>query len=182
MVEWGEVGKIASCGRKDVGKQDKHRTSQHTPINQLLFDLSTHFTMAVRLRKVFRYPEELDEREELDEEEQERVIEQLQSQNDARNAQYSVHINSYTIEFPLLSLLDGLHGSSFNGNPRLCSLGAITAQSAGTTVLFSRPNFAGDHGLYHEMLSSPARSQGQETHERPQRTYGSNSRCFGTGS
>lgn len=91
-VEWGEVGKIASCGRKDVGKQDKHRTSQHTPDNQLLFDLSTHFTMAVRLRKVFRYPEELDEREELDEEEQERVIEQLQSQNDARNAQYSVHI------------------------------------------------------------------------------------------
>ncbi|KAJ5353628.1 hypothetical protein N7541_006192 [Penicillium brevicompactum] len=46
--------------------------------------------MAVRLRKVFRYPEELDEREELDEEEQERVIEQLQSQNDARNAQYSM--------------------------------------------------------------------------------------------
>jgi hypothetical protein len=47
---------------------------------------------AVRLRKAFRYPEESDEREELDEEEQERVIDQLQSQNDARNAQYSVHI------------------------------------------------------------------------------------------
>ncbi|CDM28060.1 hypothetical protein DTO013E5_4012 [Penicillium roqueforti] len=46
---------------------------------------------AVRLRKAFRYPEESEgEREELDEEEQERVIEQLQSQNDARNAQYSV--------------------------------------------------------------------------------------------
>jgi hypothetical protein len=48
---------------------------------------------AVRLRKAFRYPEESDgEREELDDEEQEQVIEQLQSQNDARNAQYSVHI------------------------------------------------------------------------------------------
>jgi hypothetical protein len=41
---------------------------------------------AVRLRKAFRYPEESEgEREELDEEQQERVIEQLQSQNDARN-------------------------------------------------------------------------------------------------
>lgn len=50
--------------------------------------------MAVRLRKAFRYPEELDEREELDEEEQERVIEQLQNQNDTRNAQYTVYILS----------------------------------------------------------------------------------------
>lgn len=50
--------------------------------------------MAVRLRKAFRYPEELDEREELDEEEQERVIEQLQNQNDTRNAQYTVYISS----------------------------------------------------------------------------------------
>ncbi|KAJ5542014.1 hypothetical protein N7535_004432 [Penicillium sp. DV-2018c] len=46
---------------------------------------------AIRLRKAFRYPEESDgEREELDEEEQERIIEQLQRQNDLRNAQYSV--------------------------------------------------------------------------------------------
>ncbi|KAJ5144111.1 uncharacterized protein N7515_002898 [Penicillium bovifimosum] len=45
---------------------------------------------AVRLRKAFRYPEESNEREELDEEEQERVIEHLQKQNDARNAQYSI--------------------------------------------------------------------------------------------
>ncbi|KAJ6123657.1 hypothetical protein N7471_010974 [Penicillium samsonianum] len=46
---------------------------------------------AVRLRNAFRYPEESEgEREELDEEQQERIIEQLQSQNDARNAQYSI--------------------------------------------------------------------------------------------
>ncbi|KAJ5968406.1 hypothetical protein N7501_004654 [Penicillium viridicatum] len=46
---------------------------------------------AVRLRKAFRYPEESEgEREELDEEQQERIIEQLQKQNDARNAQYSM--------------------------------------------------------------------------------------------
>jgi hypothetical protein len=46
---------------------------------------------AVRLRKAFRYPEESDDdREELDEEEQDRVIQQLQLQNEARNAQYSV--------------------------------------------------------------------------------------------
>jgi hypothetical protein len=48
---------------------------------------------AVRLRKAFRYPEDDDEnREELDEEEQEQLIEQLQRQNDARNAQYHVNI------------------------------------------------------------------------------------------
>lgn len=48
---------------------------------------------AVRLRKAFRYPEDSDEdREELDEEEQEQLIEQLQRQNDARNAQYHVNI------------------------------------------------------------------------------------------
>lgn len=48
--------------------------------------------MDVRLRKAFRYPDDLDdEREELDEEEQERVIQQLQRQNEARNAQYSVN-------------------------------------------------------------------------------------------
>lgn len=48
---------------------------------------------AVRLRKAFRYPEDSDEnREELDEEEQEQLIEQLQRQNHARNAQYHVNI------------------------------------------------------------------------------------------
>lgn len=47
--------------------------------------------MDVRLRKAFRYPDESDdEREELDEDEQERLIQQLQRQNEARNAQYSV--------------------------------------------------------------------------------------------
>ena len=46
---------------------------------------------AVRLRKAFRYPEDSEEdRQELDEEEQEQVIQQLQRQNDARNSQYSV--------------------------------------------------------------------------------------------
>ncbi|CAI7641903.1 unnamed protein product [Penicillium glandicola] len=55
---------------------------------------------AVRLRKAFRYPEESEgEREELDEEEQERIIEELQSQNDARNAQYSMVLTA----LPLLT-------------------------------------------------------------------------------
>lgn len=52
---------------------------------------------AVRLRKVFQYPEDSDhenDREELDEQEQERVIEQLQRQNDARNAHYNVTIEN----------------------------------------------------------------------------------------
>ncbi|BCR84948.1 uncharacterized protein ACHE_20406S [Aspergillus chevalieri] len=58
-----------------------------------------------RLRRAFRYPEdsgdEGHEREELDEEEQERVIEQLQRQNDQRNAQYSTVFTA----LPLLSTL-----------------------------------------------------------------------------
>ncbi|KAJ5176429.1 uncharacterized protein N7482_002306 [Penicillium canariense] len=46
---------------------------------------------AVRLRKVIRYPEDSDDgHEELDEQEQEQVIQQLQRQNDARNAQYNL--------------------------------------------------------------------------------------------
>lgn len=50
---------------------------------------------AIRLRKAFRYPEDSDEdREELDEEEQEQVIQQLQRQNETRNAQYSVQDHS----------------------------------------------------------------------------------------
>lgn len=47
---------------------------------------------AVRLRKAFRYPDDLDETDQadLDEQEQEQLIEQLQHQNDTRNAQYHV--------------------------------------------------------------------------------------------
>ncbi|KAF3389204.1 hypothetical protein F1880_003516 [Penicillium rolfsii] len=57
---------------------------------------------AVRLRKAFRYPEDDDEdREELDEEEQEQLIEQLQRQNDARNAQYHIIFTS----IPLVSTI-----------------------------------------------------------------------------
>jgi hypothetical protein len=88
--------KIASCGRNDVAKQDKHMFVTLFLLHSSSSSLSILFLLkmaAVRLRKAFRYPEESDEREELDEEEQEKVIEQLQSQNDARNAQYSVHIS-----------------------------------------------------------------------------------------
>ncbi|KAJ5718098.1 hypothetical protein N7488_003744 [Penicillium malachiteum] len=76
---------------------------------------------AVRLRKAFRYPEDSDEneREELDEEEQERVIEQLQRQNDARNAQYYIIFTA----LPLLSItafISPLWNASVLD--RLCSL------------------------------------------------------------
>ncbi|KAL4896320.1 hypothetical protein BDV59DRAFT_199518 [Aspergillus ambiguus] len=47
-----------------------------------------------RLRKAFRYPDDSEDdgqaREELDEEEQDRVIQRLQMQNDRRNSQYSI--------------------------------------------------------------------------------------------
>ncbi|KAJ5397368.1 hypothetical protein N7509_005481 [Penicillium cosmopolitanum] len=74
---------------------------------------------AVRLRKAFRYPEESDDdREELDEEEQDRVIQQLQQQNEARNAQYSLVFTA----IPLVSTLTFL--------PSL-----FTAQSFGERLL-----------------------------------------------
>lgn len=49
--------------------------------------------MAARFRKAFRYPEDSEDdhaREELDEDEQQRMIQQLQKQNEIHNAQYSV--------------------------------------------------------------------------------------------
>ncbi|KAL2000562.1 hypothetical protein VTN02DRAFT_2928 [Thermoascus thermophilus] len=51
--------------------------------------------MAVaRLRRTFRYPEDTDDdnegREELDDEEQEKVIKELQMQNERRNAEYTL--------------------------------------------------------------------------------------------
>lgn len=64
---------------------------------------------AVRLRKAFRYPEDSEEdREELDEEEQEKVIQQLGRQNDARNAQYSVQTYSPSLNYQRLFGLDTL--------------------------------------------------------------------------
>ncbi|KOC11329.1 hypothetical protein AFLA70_126g002421 [Aspergillus flavus AF70] len=59
---------------------------------------------AARLRKAFRYPDNLGdgehEREELDEEEQELVIEHLRAQNDKRDAEYTVTFAA----IPLLSV------------------------------------------------------------------------------
>ena len=84
--------------------------------------------MDVRLRKAFRYPDDLDDqREELDEEEQERVIQRLQGQNEARNAQYSVnshpHLTSCSTE--RLSGLDDLHWNSIILGHRLLALDAV---------------------------------------------------------
>lgn len=79
--------------REEKSKHDK-QFIRHTTYTSSLTFLFLTIMAAVRLRKAFRYPEESDgEREELDEEEQEQLIEQLQSQNDTRNAQYSVHIS-----------------------------------------------------------------------------------------
>lgn len=88
---------------------------------------------AVRLRKAFRYPEESEgEREELDEEQQERVIEQLQRQNDARNAQYSVHI-SLSFFYHRRSMLnmfpDDFYCTSTAGSYSIYVFSAVSFQS-----------------------------------------------------
>ncbi|KAJ5949732.1 hypothetical protein N7454_001316 [Penicillium verhagenii] len=90
---------------------------------------------AVRLRRVFRYPEDSDhenDHEELDEQEQERVIEQLQRQNDTRNAYYKLIFTGIplvltTVFFP--SILS----SSFS--ERFCSLAGISSLLASAYVM-----------------------------------------------
>ncbi|KAJ5745528.1 hypothetical protein N7520_010710 [Penicillium odoratum] len=71
---------------------------------------------AVRLRKVFQYPEDSDhenDREELDEQEQERVIEQLQRQNDTHNAHYNVIFTGIPLVLVTTFLPSILWASSF---------------------------------------------------------------------
>ncbi|KAJ6002871.1 hypothetical protein N7451_005418 [Penicillium sp. IBT 35674x] len=78
---------------------------------------------AVRLRRVFHYPEDSDhenDREELDEQEQERVIEQLQRQNDDRNALYNVTFTGISLVLTTTFLPSILWASSLS--QRLCSL------------------------------------------------------------
>ncbi|KAJ5099235.1 hypothetical protein N7532_006236 [Penicillium argentinense] len=89
---------------------------------------------AVRLRKAFRYPEESDEeREELDEQEQERLILQLQSQNEARNKQYSL---VFTV-IPLISLvafLPSLFTAPGLGERLLSLLGVLSLLASAYTM------------------------------------------------
>ncbi|KAJ5683208.1 hypothetical protein N7462_006373 [Penicillium macrosclerotiorum] len=56
----------------------------------MIQELESSNMATVRLRRAFRYPDDSDGHEELDEQEQEQLIQQLQHQNNARNAQYSV--------------------------------------------------------------------------------------------
>ncbi|KAJ9217835.1 hypothetical protein DTO166G4_639 [Paecilomyces variotii] len=77
---------------------------------------------ALRIRKTFRYPEDSDDdaRQELDEEEQERIINDLRSRDDARNAEYKL---VFTI-VPLVSIvafLPGLFSSSATASERIIS-------------------------------------------------------------
>ncbi|KAF7714319.1 Uncharacterized protein PECH_008863 [Penicillium ucsense] len=77
---------------------------------------------AVRLRKAFRYPDDLDDdQDHLDEQQQEQLIEQLQRQNDTRNAQY--HLIFTTI--PLLATLPFLSTLFSSSSMALLSLLSI---------------------------------------------------------
>lgn len=101
LVGFGEKERAVEEQRCQT-RQTSILPRRHSPNNNLpfscIFSLLTIIMAALRLRKAFRYPEDSDEdREELDEEEQEQVIQQLQRQNDARNAQYSVHTHSLSL-------------------------------------------------------------------------------------
>ncbi|KAJ6085927.1 hypothetical protein N7486_010208 [Penicillium sp. IBT 16267x] len=91
---------------------------------------------AVRLRKVFQYPEDSDQendREELDEQEQERVIEQLQRQNDARNAHYNVTFTGISLALTTTFLPSILWASSVS--QRFCSLLGIFSLLASAYIM-----------------------------------------------
>ncbi|KAJ5149337.1 hypothetical protein N7448_000915 [Penicillium atrosanguineum] len=80
----------------------------------------------MRLRKAFRYPDESeDEREELDEEQQERVIQQLQCQNEARNAQYSMIFTGIPLVSTTIFIPSILSASTF-GEAFLSLLGILS--------------------------------------------------------
>lgn len=86
------MGVESGGGEKASNKTNTLASPRRPPTEQTRSLRFAHLIMAaVRLRKAFRYPEDSEEdRQELDEEEQEQVIQQLQRQNDARNSQYSV--------------------------------------------------------------------------------------------
>ncbi|KAJ5934672.1 hypothetical protein N7466_004219 [Penicillium verhagenii] len=91
---------------------------------------------AVRLRRVFRYPEDSDhenDHEELDEQEQERVIEQLQRQNDTRNAYYKLIFTVIPLVLMTTFLPSLLWTSSFS--ERFCSLAGISSLLASAYVM-----------------------------------------------
>ncbi|KAJ6107946.1 hypothetical protein N7523_009269 [Penicillium sp. IBT 18751x] len=90
--------------------------------------------MDMRLRKAFRYPDESgSEREELDEEEQERVIQQLQSQNEARNAQYSMIFTGIPLLLTTTFIPSILSASTF-GEALLSFLGILSLVGSAYTM------------------------------------------------
>ncbi|GAD95470.1 conserved hypothetical protein [Paecilomyces variotii No. 5] len=78
---------------------------------------------ALRIRKTFRYPEDSDDdnRQELDEEEQERLINDLRSRDDARNAEYKL-IFSVVPLVSVIAFVPGLFSSSATASERIISL------------------------------------------------------------
>ncbi|KAJ5134062.1 hypothetical protein N7476_002717 [Penicillium atrosanguineum] len=88
----------------------------------------------MRLRKAFRYPDESeDEREELDEEQQERVIQQLQCQNEARNAQYSMIFTGIPLVSTTIFIPSILSASTF-GEAFLSLLGILSLVGSAYTM------------------------------------------------
>ncbi|KAF5856635.1 hypothetical protein ETB97_007057 [Aspergillus alliaceus] len=129
---------------------------------------------AARLRKAFHYPEDSDddkhEREELDEEEQESVIERLRAQNDKRDAEYSVYHLSPKVVANLKRLsiankklqLDIIrHLDSFRYHPTLIGfdvhpISVLTEfRYAGASPFVLKHSFINSNGIHYEILPSP---------------------------
>lgn len=160
----GLEGELQATSRKSrwvcgPAKQDKH-TETSGQSSSSIFPMA-----AVRLRRALHYPEDAEEeREELDEEQQEQVIQQLQRQNETRNAQYSVLIHHSPIRL-LLSLhwylrflLGGLCRDSSGLSPGFLAIATFRRRSSGTTLVSPRVSVATGDGLYYETHAPPARS------------------------
>lgn len=172
---------IESGGEKAPNKTNTLASSRRHQTKQIRSLPFAHLIMAtVRLRKAFRYPEDSEEdRQELDEEEQEEVIQQLQRQNDARNSQFSVRQYHSPFGPPrlklCLSFLDALYGDPLGLGDGLPALRALCIKTDPGSTFLSGDPFPVDNGLHHEAHSPPSRSKGQKSHlgRRPTTGFGS---------
>ncbi|KAL5050202.1 hypothetical protein BDW71DRAFT_121948 [Aspergillus fruticulosus] len=107
---------------------------------------------SARLRKAFRYPDSGDDdvREELDEEEQERVIKILKTQNEERDSQYSLIFAAIPLLSTIIFVPSLLTPATLALSVRFLSLlGTLSLLATAYTINFAHDylNRAPSHGV-----------------------------------
>ncbi|KAL4929615.1 uncharacterized protein BDV17DRAFT_290619 [Aspergillus undulatus] len=105
---------------------------------------------SARLRKAFRYPDDSgddDVREELDEEEQERVIKHLKTQNEERDSQYSLIFAAIPLVSSVVFVPSLLSSASLGWSIRSSSFaGIISLLATAYTMKYVPPRRPGPKG------------------------------------